>query len=276
MLAGTPAIMRNKGGTPMTGYALDNSWDRAKRRLELLEHYLDPFTRRRFAALGIRDGLSCLEIGAGGGSIALWLSEKVGLSGKVVATDINTALFDNLRRPNLVTLQHDILNDPLPETGFDIVHTRWLLHHLPDPEKALRRMVEALCPGGWLLVEEVDFFPVHASPSADYSDFMTALVNTVVKASGRDCFWARALPKTIAGMGLSNVGAEGDYSILQGGSPVAEFFKLTAEQMKERMFDAGTIDPSTFARSMRLLSDPTFWSFGGGGVAVWGQRPVGE
>jgi len=26
----------------MTGYALDNSWDRAKRRLELLEQYLDP------------------------------------------------------------------------------------------------------------------------------------------------------------------------------------------------------------------------------------------
>lgn len=45
-----------------------------------------------------------------------------------------------------------------------------------------------------MLLEEVDFFPVHASDNADYRDFMTALVNTVVRASGRDCIWARALP----------------------------------------------------------------------------------
>lgn len=31
----------------MTGYALDNSWDEAKRRLALLELYLDPKTKRR-------------------------------------------------------------------------------------------------------------------------------------------------------------------------------------------------------------------------------------
>ena len=43
-------------------------------------------------------------------------------------------------------------------------------------------MISALRPGGWLLLEEVDFFPVHASDNSDYRDFMTALVNTVVRA----------------------------------------------------------------------------------------------
>ena len=94
-------------------------------------------------------------------------------------------------------------------------------------------MVSALRPGGWLLLEEVDFFPVHASENTDYRDFMTALVNTVVKASGRDCFWARALPRVVAEQGLSNVSGEGDFSLLQGGSEIAEFFTLTAEQMRE-------------------------------------------
>jgi transposase len=51
---------------------------------------------------------------------------------------------------------------------------------------AIERMIKALRPGGWLLLEEVDFFPVHASSNADYSAFMSALVNTVVSASGRD------------------------------------------------------------------------------------------
>ena len=73
----------------MSGYALDNSWDRAKRRLALLEYFLDPKTKRRMQALGVSQGWNCLEIAAGGGSIARWLSEAVGNSGKVMATDIN-------------------------------------------------------------------------------------------------------------------------------------------------------------------------------------------
>ena len=76
----------------MTGYALDNSWSKAKRRLALLEFYLDPKTKRRALALGLPYGWRCLEVGAGGGSIALWLSDQVGMEGKVVATDINPTL----------------------------------------------------------------------------------------------------------------------------------------------------------------------------------------
>src|SRR5262249_1533795 len=118
----------------MTSYALDNSWDRARRRLALLEQYLDPMTKRRVTALGISEGWRCLEVGAGAGSVALWLSDQVGSTGHVLATDINTALLDELKRPNLETKRHDLLAEPLPEAEFDLVHARWLLHHLPDPE----------------------------------------------------------------------------------------------------------------------------------------------
>ena len=258
----------------MSGYALDNSWDKAKRRLALLEFYLDPMTKRRIGALGLREGARCLEVGAGGGSIALWLSEQVGAAGSVVATDINVALLQELVRPNLEAKQHDILLEPLPEGDFDFVHSRWLLHHLPDPELAISRMVSALRPGGWLLLEEVDFFPVHASESTDYRDFMVALTDTVVKASGRDCFWARALPKILAGSGLKDVGGEGDFSLLQGGSPVAEFFSLTAEQMQGRMLASGALDKDKLDRALALLASPDFWAFGGGGVSVWGQKSI--
>jgi SAM-dependent methyltransferase len=203
--------------------------------------------------------------------VALWLSEQVGPAGKVVATDINTTLLAAVERPNIETRQHDILREPVADGGFDLVHSRWLLHHLPTPEKAIANMILALRPGGWLLLEEVDFFPVHASDSADYRDFMTALVNTVVKASGRDCFWARALPALVAGQGLENVGGEGDFSLLRGGSEVADFFVLTAEQMRGPLLE-GAIEAHTLDRALLLLSQPDFWAFGGGGVAVWGQR----
>lgn len=260
-------------GGYMADYALDNSWDRARRRLSLLEQHLDPMTKRRMTALGIAPGSRCLEIGAGGGSVAAWLCEQVGPSGRVVATDINMQLLEGIKLSNFEAIKHDITVDSLPEDGFDFVHSRWLLHHLPKPEPAIRRMIEALRPGGWLLLEEVDFFPVHTSTSQLYVDFMTVLTGNVVRASGRDCFWARALPALVAGMGLRQVGGEGDFSVLQGGSPVAKCFSLTAEQMRERIIESGELSVDRLDEALGLLRSPDFWAFGGGGVAVWGQRP---
>jgi ubiquinone/menaquinone biosynthesis C-methylase UbiE len=97
-------------------------------------------------ALGIREGLRCLEVGAGGGSVAAWLCEQVGPTGRVVATDINIQLLQHMNRHNFEAIEHDITVDSPPESGFDLVHTRWLLHHLPEPE-LIRRMIDALRPG---------------------------------------------------------------------------------------------------------------------------------
>ena len=258
----------------MANYALDNSWDHAKRRLALLEQYLDPITRRRIDGLGLQQGWRCLEVGAGGGSVAVWLCGRVGPGGSVVATDINTRLLEGIEQPNFEARRHDITSDSLPDGEFDFVHTRWLLHHLPEPERAIRRMIGALRPGGWLLLEEVDFFPVHTSPSGVYVDFMVALVNTVVGASGRDCFWARELPGLVAGVGLAQVGSDCDVAVLRGGSPIAEFFSLTAEQMREPILASGALSPDGLAQALTLLRTPGFWAFAGGCVAVWGQRPL--
>ena len=97
----------------MTGYALDNSWDRAKRRLARLEEYLDPLTQRRMTKLGIRDGLTCLEVGGGGGSVATWLCGQVEPTGRVVATDINIQFLQDIKHSNFESKQHDITVDSL-------------------------------------------------------------------------------------------------------------------------------------------------------------------
>jgi SAM-dependent methyltransferase len=258
----------------MAGYALDNSWERARHRLSLLEQHLDPMTKRRITMLGIRSGLRCLEVGAEGGSVATWLCEQVGSTGRVVATDINIQLLQEIKLPHFAVIRHDITIDSPPEGDFDFVHARWLLHHLPEPDLAIRRMIDALRPGGWLLIEEPDFFPVHTSTSQLYIDFMLASTGNVVRASGRDAFWARALPALVAGMGLRRVAGEGDFPVVQGGSPVAEFYSLSAEQIRERIIESGMVNAERLDEALELLKSPDFWAFGGGSVAVWGQRPT--
>jgi hypothetical protein len=137
-------------------------------------------------------------------------------------------------------------------------------------------MIAALRPGGRLLLEEVDFFPVQTSRSALYVDFMPALTGTIVAASGRDCLWARALPALVAERGLVGVDGEGDLALLRGGSPIAEFFKLTGDQMRDRVIASRALSPERFDAGMALLDDPKFWAFAGAGIAVWGKRPNGN
>ena len=136
-------------------YAFRNSVTGQRDRLRALEAVLDGGTFRRLAECGLGPGWNCLEVGAGAGSVANWLAERVGLSGWVLATDLDTALLDDLVHPPIAVQVHDVMTDPLPEARFDLVHARLLLAWLPDPALALRRLVAALKPGGWLVVEDL-------------------------------------------------------------------------------------------------------------------------
>jgi SAM-dependent methyltransferase len=257
----------------MPKYTLDNAWERAKHRLALLEQHLDPMTQRRLKAVGVREGWHCLEVGGGGGSIAQWLCHQVGAGGRVTATDIDIRFLKKIQDDNFEAISHDITAQDLPERKFDLVHTRWLLHHLAQPDRAIERMVAALRPGGMLLLEEVDFFPVQTSASPLYVDFMLALTSTIVAPSGRDCLWARALPALVADQGLADMGGEGDFAILRGGSQMAKFFQLSGEQMREQVISSGALSADRFDAAFALLDDPKFWAFAGAGIAVWGRRP---
>lgn len=55
---------------------------RERRRLRNLEAWQDPATARRLHAIGVGPGWRCLDVGAGGGSIARRLADQVGRSGR--------------------------------------------------------------------------------------------------------------------------------------------------------------------------------------------------
>jgi trans-aconitate methyltransferase len=93
-------------------------------------------------------------VGAGGGSIARWLAERVGPTGIVVATDIDTRFLDGQELPNLEVRRHDITRDALERDRFDLVHVRAVLEHLPERDAILGHLVASLKPGGWLLAED--------------------------------------------------------------------------------------------------------------------------
>ncbi len=39
---------------------------------------------------------------------------------------------------------------------FDLAHARAALTHIPERRRALERIISAIRPGGWLMIEDVD------------------------------------------------------------------------------------------------------------------------
>src|ERR1044071_5854808 len=110
---------------------LSPEWGAEGRRLAAIAAVCDPETTALLERLGLRPSWRCLEVGAGGGSIAAWLA---GRTAHVTATDIDTRYLDGLTAPNLAILRHDVTSDPLPEQSFDLVHARFVLEHLRERE----------------------------------------------------------------------------------------------------------------------------------------------
>ena len=130
-------------------YLYNQTWHQERDRIGSLEELFDASTKHNLDDLGLCPGWTCLEVGCGAGSIANWLADRVGPSGRVVATDIDTRFMDGHRRHNLEVLRHDLLSDPLEPSTFDLAHVRALLEHLGEErERALRSLVAAVKPGG--------------------------------------------------------------------------------------------------------------------------------
>ncbi len=138
----------------MTDYLYQNDDESALTRLRQLEEIEDPGTVEELTRIGVDSGWKCLEIGAGAGSIAYWLSERVGKSG-VVATDVSPVLLDSSR---CEIWCHDISKDDLPENMFDLIHVRHTLIHISKSRHSdvLNKIVRSLKIGGYVVAEESD------------------------------------------------------------------------------------------------------------------------
>ena len=73
--------------------------DLERERITCLERMFDPATISRLERIGVGPGWACLEVAAGGGSIAAWLGDRVGSRGSVLATDVNIRFLGHLQRP---------------------------------------------------------------------------------------------------------------------------------------------------------------------------------
>ncbi len=245
-------------------------WHNRDEWLSLLEELFDPLTQRRLDRAGLGPGWRALEIGAGRGSVASWLADRVGDDGRVVATDIDPSLLEDRADPRVEVLRHDVLADALPGADFDLVHCRAVLVHLADPRLALERMVGWLKPGGVLVAEEPWTDVARLAPDPIVAEAAAALGETL------DGSFARRLPLIFEELGLEKVEFEAELAFFEGGTSRATFYRRALEGAYTRLVAVGRLEASRVRELRSRFDDPRFHDCGWPhvGAVGWKRAPL--
>jgi SAM-dependent methyltransferase len=225
-----------------SGYLLDNQQAQASTRFDALARLFNPSTFRHIEALGIAGGWRCWEVGAGGASVPSWLAGRVGPAGRVLATDIDVSWMTAAADAGCEVRRHDVGVEPPPDGGFDLVHARLVLVHVPQRVTALAGMISALRPGGWLLVEEADpmmqplVCPDESGAPQRLANKLKRDFRTLMARRGVDLSYGRTLPRVLRDAGLLDVEADAFFPMTGPACTVLE--QATVAQIRDRLVAA--------------------------------------
>ena len=105
-------------------------------------------------SLPLAEGMAVLDVGCGWGDMSIQVAERVGPSGRVVGIDCVDAFLEEARKDAAarglanVEFRRGDAEIALPESEFDYVVARFGTMFFANPVAALRRMRQALKPGG--------------------------------------------------------------------------------------------------------------------------------
>ncbi|GAB1516198.1 class I SAM-dependent methyltransferase [Actinophytocola sp. KF-1] len=261
----------------MNRYLLDNSRPEAGARFEALAELFDPWTFRHLDDLGLGAGWRCWEVGAGGVSVPRGLAERVGPTGRVLATDIDVSWTEPAAGGALEVREHDVTRDPPPAETFDLVHARLVLVHLADRAAALRVMIGALRPGGWLVLEDADpalqplACPDERGPAEELANRLRTRMRTLMAERGADLAYGRTLPRLLRASQLADVRAEAYFPIASPACSVLE--AATVRHVRDRLLAAELATPEEIETHLANLTRGDLDLMLAPMITAWGRKP---
>ncbi|MEV6182358.1 methyltransferase domain-containing protein [Streptomyces sp. NPDC052016] len=262
--------------TRSDGYLLDNRRAEAGERFEALAALFDPTTFRHLEHLGVGPGWRCWEVGAGGTSVVSWLAKKVGPTGKVVATDIDTSRLTPAARQPVEVRTHDVGAEAPPGEGFDLVHARLVLVHVPERERALRSMVRALRPGGRLLLEDADpslqplICPDEHGPEQQLANRLRHGFRELLADRGADLAYGRSLPRLLREAGLRRVEADAYFPLTSPACAALE--SATVRLIRDDLVSAGLATDEDIDRHLANIASGSMDLATAPMISAWGRK----
>lgn len=169
---------------------------------QAMAHWLD--------MLSPQSGECLLDVGAGTGDMSLAFARRMAPDGRVHALDLAPGLLDyaNQRARAEGLDQHihlhvgDARRLPFRDAGFDAAFCRWVLLHLPDPERAVAEICRVVRPGGRVLCVEVDWATLAVEPGDPHTTEKIVAANVERQVDGRS---GDRLPELLRACGLEQL-----------------------------------------------------------------------
>lgn len=213
-------------------------------RLRVMSGVVSDTTSSLLNRLGNMAGWTAVDVGCGSGDISFDLAKRVGPEGKVVGLDMDEAQLAIVkaeakeRALRNVSFQAADVRMPWPISAVDLIYTRFVLTHLPDPLVVLRHACAALKPGGIFVAEDVDMAGHTCHPPSPAFDFYHECYLKSAQQRGGNPFIGLDLDLLFAKAGFVDVqttlvqpfGRRGDIKLIP---------ELTMSVMRDGLVSAG-------------------------------------
>lgn len=253
-----------------------------RERLRVLGRVMAESTGTLLDQVNLTEGMTCLDVGCGGGDVTCELARRVAPVGRVVGVDIDETKLSIARQEaaeqGLTNIEFRLSDaseiSATPE--FDLVYSRFLLTHLRDPVSAVRSFLKQLRPTGFLVVEDIDFSGSFNYPESPAFQKFFDLYNTVVRHRGGDPNIGQRLPGILHDCGIQNLkvsvvqptGLQGEVKLLNG---------LTMENIADAILEDDLATPGEIDEIVKELydyaADPRTLSGVPRVIQVWGRLP---
>ena len=281
-----PAVRRSQGHPVRVAtasvpgpYALATG-EAAASRLRILHGLYGPGSRRVLLEAGLRRGMRVADFGCGVGLVTALLAELVGPEGHVVGLDASAAQLAQARQclppggTNIRFVQASATDTGLPPASFDLVYCRFLLLHLPEPERALCEMGTLLKPNGILVCEEPDVTSAGSEPPSALDAFAD-LWGRLGPARGVDYTLGRRLFQMVQAAGFPEPEVTFNQPVVARGE-TKRMLELTVAEAGPALIDAGLVTAeeleSTLVEMRRLNADETVLAVMPRMAQVWARK----
>ncbi|MFD7441535.1 class I SAM-dependent methyltransferase [Streptomyces sp. NPDC059909] len=240
-------------------------------RIDLGALAYDDTTMARLRELGVGPGWTCLDVGAGTGTVARRLLREAGVA-EVLAVDRDVRFLAEHPEPGLSVLEADVTADGFSPGVFRLVHARFVLMHLPSPERMVAALGGLLAPGGVLVVSDAVDLTTDSAPVTPYTTAMRAMWRGLRDSIGTDVSRVSHYPELLRAAGLGSVAAEIHVPPLVPGSAISRFWADTWGRARAAMVATGLVDDARIDEAVRCLDSPQCTGLSPGMLTAWGWR----
>ena len=215
-------------------------------RLRLQSLVWEPAADALFAAIPVKPGARCIDVGCGAIGALRPLSRAAGPAGSVLGVDVDPTLLQNAQafvteqRLGNVTVRRGDLFDraDLPDQAFDLVHLRFMLAPIGREEELLANAVRLCRPGGVVVLQEPDAACWSTIPPAESFHRLRDIVLTAFRGGGGDFNAGRRTYALARRAGLLSVQIRAAVEALPPRHPYLRVILQFATSLRGRILDS--------------------------------------